>query len=251
MAGEARRRRLRVLLARADAKTVNVTAIDAALVHGSAVREGLAARSNERLEFVGDAVLGFIVARWLFERYPDANEGELALRKSSLVSDLALAATAERLDLESLLVLGQGLAKMPSSRRRSVLADAFEAFLAALYLEAGLEKVAVFVVREHLIEHERVSPSIDDPKTVLQEWTQRRYGVVPEYRERPEGPHHDRTFFAEVAVNDEMLAEGSGPSKKAAQRAAAAGALERLRKKYDDLAPRELSAPRGANGGAA
>jgi ribonuclease-3 len=230
-------------MARAGAAKADVAAFDAAFVHESAVRETLAARSNERLEFLGDAVLGFTVARSLCERYPEADEGELALRKSALVADSALAATAERLGFDALLVLGAGLAKMPPARRRSALADAFEAFLAVLWQQCGLETVADFVFREHVSERERTGGGVDDPKTVLQEWTQRRYGSVPEYRERFDGPDHERTFYAEVTVAGDVRAEGTGPSKKMAQRAAAARVLEVLGERFDDVAPRALSSP--------
>ncbi len=243
MAGESRRQRLRALLALAGAEQAKPAAFEAAFVHESAVREQLAERSNERLEFLGDAVLGLVVARSLCERYPDADEGELALRKSALVADAALAATADRLGFGGLLVLGAGLAKLPPARRRSALSDAFEAFLAALFEQCGLETVADFVLREHVREHESRGGGIDDPKTVLQEWTQRRFGAVPQYRERFEGPDHERTFYAEVIVAGDVRAEGSGPSKKLAQRAAAARVLEVLGERFDDVAPRALSAP--------
>lgn len=243
MAGESRRQRLRALLTRARAKRVDIAAFDAAFVHESAVKERLAERSNERLEFLGDAILGFTVARSLYERYPAADEGELTLRKAALVADSALAATAERLGFEALLLLGAGLAKMPLARRRSALADAFEAFLAVLAQQCGLDVVADFVQREHVAERERLGAGIDDPKTMLQEWTQRRFGAVPEYHERFEGPDHERIFFADVTVDGDVRAEGSGPSKKIAQRAAAARALEMLAERYDDVAPRALSSP--------
>jgi len=232
---------MRALLRRVAIRGVDAAALETAFVHPSAVHEGRAAASYERLEFLGDAILGLIVARWLYKRYPDASEGELSLRKSSLVSDLALAATAERLEFSELVVAGAGLGTV--QRRTSLLADAFEAFIAALYLEAGFEKVAAFVVREHLSEHEKSLETLHDPKTILQEWSQRRYAAVPSYRERFEGPAHARTFHVDVSVNGETLAGGSGPSKKAAQRVAAASALEVLRERFEDLAPRELSAP--------
>ncbi len=227
----------------ATAPNALVDAFDAAFVHESAARERLAPRSNERLEFLGDAILGFVVARSLCERYPDATEGELALRKSSLVSDTALAATAERLGFDPLLLLGAGLANLPFARHRSALADAFEAFLAVLHRECGLERVEAFVMREHVAERERLGGAIDDPKTMLQEWSQRRFATVPAYEERFEGPDHERTFFADVLVAD-VRASGSGPSKKEAQRAAAAAALALLGERYDDVAPRALSAAR-------
>ncbi len=241
MAGEARRQRLRALLAIAGAPDADPAAFELAFVHESAVRERLAARSNERLEFFGDAVLGFVVARSLYERYPAALEGELALRKSALVADSALARTAERLDFGALLVLGAGLARLPPARRRSMLADAFEAFVAALYRARGLDVAAAFVVREHVLEWELRAEPLDDPKTLLQEWAQKHVADVPQYVDRFEGPDHERTFFAEVAVRDQVRAEGSGASKKAAQRAAAARALELLAERFDDLRPREFS----------
>ena len=224
----------------ANAPADVIDAFDAAFVHESAVKERLAPRSNERLEFLGDAILGFVVARSLYDRYPDAPEGELALRKSSLVADSALAATAERLGFEGLLVLGAGLAKLPAVRRRSALADAFEAFLAVLHRSCGLAATEMFVMREHVAERERLGGTIDDPKTILQEWSQRRSATVPVYADRFEGPDHERTFFSEVAVGD-VRANGTGPSKKEAQRAAAAAALVLLAERFDDVAPRELT----------
>jgi ribonuclease III len=242
MAGESRRQRLRALAGRLGAY-VDLKKLETAFVHESAVREKLAERSNERLEFLGDAILGMVVARDLFERYPNASEGELTLRKAALVNDETLATSAERLGLEPLLLLGAGLANAPSARRRSTLANAFEALVAVIYREAGLEAVSRFIEREHVAELERIAQSIEDPKTILQEWTQKRYTVVPTYTERAEGPAHERTFFSQVAVLDEILAAGSGPTKKAAQRAAAESALELLRERYGDIAAREFSAP--------
>ena len=241
MAGEARRQRLRALLALARASGVDPAAFDEAFVHGSAVREGLAPQSNERLEFVGDAILGNIVARSLFERYPDASEGELALRKSSLVSDIALADTAERLGFEALLVLGAGYANQASSRRRSALSDAFEAFVAALERACGPGVVAAFVAREHIAQRERRLEPLDDPKTVLQEWMQKHHRSLPAYTERFEGPAHERRFFAEVTGPGGLSAAGSGATKKAAQRDAAAAALAQLAQRHDDVGPRVLS----------
>jgi ribonuclease-3 len=211
-------------------------AIDAAFVHESAMREGLAEASNERLEFVGDAVVGFIVARWLFQHYPEASEGELALRKSSLVSDSALALAAERLGFEKLLVLGTGLAKLPPGRHRSSLADAFEAFVAALTHYAGIDAAERFIVKEHL-ERTRSMPLPFDAKTMLQEWTQKHSGATPLYIESVEGPPHERIFHSRVVVSGESLAEGSGSSKKIAQQAAAEAAILLLREEYGDIDP--------------
>ena len=241
MAGESYRSRLRALLARAGVKDGNLAAFEGAFVHDSAVSEKLAQRSNQRLEFLGDSVLGFVVARSLYERYRDANEGELGLRKAALVSDAAIARTAEELGFDHLLVMGASLAKEAPAKRRSLLGDAFEAFLAVLYRECGLEAVAHFVQREHIEPFERAGTELVDPKSALQEWSQRRFGTIPTYEERFEGSDHERTFHAVVSIAGEVRAEGSGPSKKSARRAAAARALELLGERYDDLAPRALS----------
>ena len=240
MAGEVRRRRLRALVARTGAD-LDIDALDAAFVHESAFREGLAERSNERLEFLGDALLGFVVARALYERYPAASQGELTLRKAALVSDAALAETAERLEFESLLLLGAGLGTAGAALPRSTLSDAFEAFLAALYFQAGIDVVAAFVAREHVAVHERNATPLDDPKSLLQHWSQRRFADVPTYVERFEGPPHQMVFFSEVTVAGDVLAAGSGPSKKAAQREAAARALEVVRERFGDLETRSYS----------
>jgi len=241
MAGEVRRRRLRALVARTGAN-LDIDALDAAFVHESAFREGLAERSNERLEFFGDALLGFVVTRALYERYPEASQGELTLRKAALVNDAVLADTAERLEFEPLLLLGKGLGAAGTARPRSTLSDAFEAFLAALYFQAGLDVVAAFVAREHVAVHERNATPLDDPKSLLQHWSQRRFGDVPKYAERFEGPPQQRVFFSEVTVAGDVLALGSGPSKKAAQREAAARALEVVRERYGDVETRRYSA---------
>jgi ribonuclease III len=227
MPGEVRRRKLRTLLRRVGAPDVALERIEPAFVHESAVREKLAEASNERLEFVGDAIVGVIVARWLFTRYPHAPEGELAVRKAALVSDAALAQTAERLGFEELLVLGAGLAKLAPARHRSTLANAFEAFVAALATGADLAAAERFLIKEHLGPTGDM-PVPHDPKTTLQEWTQKRALGTPLYTESAEGPPHERVFNSRVEVNGETLGEGAGPSKKTAQQAAAAVALARL-----------------------
>ncbi len=215
-------------------------------MHESAAKEGTAGGrplvSNERLEFLGDAVLGFIVARLLYERYPSAPEGELALRKSSLVSDAALAVSAERLGFGPLLVLGRGFARATAGPTRSMLAGSFEAFVAVLARAAGVDVAAAFVEREHVAWLADAAVPAGDPKTVLQEWSQGFHGSTPRYVDRAEGPPHDRTFVATALVDGEPLADGSGRSKKEAQRAAAARALELLAERHGDVAVQKLSA---------
>lgn len=232
MSGEARRRRLRALRAQTRLGRIELERLDAAFVHESAAAEHIeAARglpSNQRLEFLGDAVLGCAVAAWLYRRYPDAPEGELALRKAYLVSEPALAETARHLGLGELLILGKGAAASDAARGDSTLADALEALIAVVYLERGMEAAARFVEDEHADRLGGRKPAAPDPKTALQELTQRVYHCIPSYEEVGEGPDHRRSYTATVAVAGDVLASGIGSSKKAAQRAAAAAALDVL-----------------------
>jgi ribonuclease-3 len=223
-----REAKLRALIRKAGARDLEIAALDAAFIHESAVRDGIARVSNERLEFVGDAIVGFVTARWLYEHHPSEPEGSLALRKSALVSDAALATTADRLGFGELMIFGAGTSRLPPPRLRSSLAGAFEAFVAALYTQGGFDVARAFVERQHLRDLDLAAVPQADPKTALQEYTQAHFATMPRYTEEFEGPAHERVFHARVAVNGEFMGEGSGPTKRAAQRAAARTALERL-----------------------
>lgn len=227
---------MRALLKRSGAPNVDPAAIERAFVHESAARES-AGISNERLEFYGDAILGFVTARYVFATYPDASEGDLHRRKAALVSGESCAHTARRLGFPDVLVLGHGLAASGGSENASVLADAFEAYIAALYFATDLDVVRTFIEREHLAQLDRADAGEADAKTALQEFTQARFAATPVYFERAEGPAHDRRFTSQVRVSDEILGEGIGPSKKAAQQSAAAMALARLRERTPPEAP--------------
>ena len=231
MAGEARRRRLRKLLRETGLGHVRPASVERAFVHDSAVLQERLENpnaSNERLEFLGDAVLSVATARWLYVRYPQEREGELTRRRAALVNDATLAITARRLGLGDLLVLGPGEAAAGGADRLSILAAAFEAFVGALYLDAGIEVAEAFVEREHLGHVERAEMAASDPKTALQELIQARSGVTPTYDDAASGPPHRRTFTSRVRVKGQVLGEGIGASKKAAQRAAAEIALSVL-----------------------
>jgi ribonuclease-3 len=219
---------LRKLLATAGVKKPRSLApFEAAFAHESAVAERLAAVSNERLEFLGDAVLGYAAARWLFDRYPEGSEGELTRRRAALVSGAALAKTAERLGFDALVILGTGQ-RLGALSRTSILGDAFEAFVATLAREASLKTAVRFVEEQHFAQLDCEQPAAD-AKTALQELSQQLYRSTPTYREESEGPPHERRFTAYVTVNGAILGSGAGPSKKTAQQAAAAVALEALR----------------------
>jgi ribonuclease-3 len=199
----------------------------AAWVHRSAANERKLAGNYERLEFLGDAVLGMIAARWLYRRHPDLPEGELARRKSALVSAGALARYARELGLGAHLVIGQGEERSGGRDKSSLLADSLEAVIAAVYLDGGM-RGAIKVVERFL---RASSASLDvasaDAKSDLQERTQAGGRSAPVYRVSEEsGPDHDKRFTVEVLIDGEVAGRGSGRSKKAAELDAARSVLE-------------------------
>lgn len=228
MAGEARRRRLRALLALAGVRRPgDLAGIERAFRHESLAKER-GGTSNERLEFLGDSVLGFLVAGWLFERFGDEPEGALTLRKAAAVNDAQFATTARRLGFADLVELGTGLRGSGGADNTSVLADAFEAFVAALYLHYGLEKARHFVLTQHveLLDHAGGAPL--DAKSRLQHYAQEHLLATPVYREVDRGTPQQPAFRSRVTVNGKTLGTGNGPSKKSAQQAAASAALAAL-----------------------
>ena len=207
---------------------------DEALLRQALTHRSFSSRNNERLEFLGDAVLGFHVARELYTRFPDAAEGELSRMRASLVNGEQLAGLAERLSLGQWLQLGSGELKSGGRRRGSILADAFEAIIGAIYLDAGIEAASRFidVQYEELFAQERLGVVRKDPKTSLQEYLQARALELPEYEViAVEGQAHDQLFRVRCHVRDkhneyEALAEGR--SRKKAEQSAASMMLEKL-----------------------
>lgn len=227
-----------------DAAKADCALLDVALTHDSygyeRARPGETAVSNERLEFLGDAVLGHAVARYLYERYPDEPEGALSRRRAALVSREALAASAQRLDVGPLLLLGKGEAASGGERRPSILAAVFEALVGAVYLREGFDAAASFVTREHLA-HAAV-PEASDPKTALQEYAQARFKHAPVYAVTGEaGPAHAKAFTVAVTVGGKVMGTGTGPTKKLAQARAAAQALSAIPKRAQRRRGTELS----------
>jgi ribonuclease-3 len=228
MAGENRRRRLRALLACAGVRSAgDLTLIEQAFVHESSAKESGGA-SNERMEFLGDSILGYITAGWLFERFPQEPEGRLTVRKAAIVNDAQLAESARRLGFSDLVELGVGMRNAGGADNGSILADAFEAFVAAVALRYGVEKARTFVVREHIEQLDHASDALLDSKTRLQHYAQEHLSATPVYRERSYGTPQAPRFSSSVQVNGKTLGTGSGPSKKAAQQAAAQAALATL-----------------------
>ena len=204
-----------------------------ALCHSSYANEHRSAHlnSNERLEFLGDSVLGFVTAEFLFVQHPDLPEGDLTRIRAVLVCEQSLYEVAKKLDLGRYLKLGRGEEAGGGRQRTSILADATEAVFAAVYLDGGIIAASALIHRL-LLDAEReeaVEERRRDYKTALQELVQRQADQVLTYRMvGEEGPDHAKTFVAEVLLNGEPLGRGSGHSKKEAEQAAARSALESL-----------------------
>ncbi|HVN48597.1 MAG TPA: ribonuclease III [Bacteroidota bacterium] len=189
--------------------------------------------SNERLEFLGDAILNFIVAEYLFEKYPDHEEGYLTKVRSRLVNRKALAQQAREIHLSEFLLLSSSAAQSIDSGSESILADAFEAVIGAMYLDGGLKTARTFIRAQLLTNDEVFQCALldDNYKSGLLEYAQAHSFGIPRYMVvREEGPEHDRRFTVEVLVNMQTLGTGTGRNKKEAEQAAAAQAMERLQK---------------------
>ena len=209
--------------------------LEHAMTHTSRANEDVSGgvRDNESMEFLGDAVLGFVVADVLFRDFPEYDEGQKSKMKASLVSTATLAQQAERLDLGEHMLLGRGEEKTGGRRKQALLADSYEALIAAIYLDGGVEPARAFIVREFgplIAEARRTGVSDRDYKSALQELLQSRELPLPEYRLVASiGPDHRKLFQVEVIVKGERIGDATGRSKKEAEQEAARAALEKLR----------------------
>ena len=204
--------------------------LERALTHRSrAHEEGRAASHYERLEFLGDSLLGFLVAEWLMATAPEADEGELTRARQAIVSTGPLAQAAREMGLGEALRLGRGEEGTGGRGKDKLLEDAFEAVLGAVYEDGGIRAARAFVRRHlkgRLAEVGTGPESADDAKTRLQEAVQARLRLTPTYRiVRTAGPAHARAFTAEVLVGGRVAGEGTGPSRKRAEQEAARAAL--------------------------
>jgi ribonuclease-3 len=209
--------------------------LEHAMTHTSRANEDVSGGvvDNESMEFLGDAILGFVVADVLFREFPEFDEGEKSKTKAALVSTTTLARQAEQLNLGEHLLLGRGEEKTGGRQKQALLADSYEALIAAIYLDGGIEHARAFIVREFgaLLEAvRRHGVGGHDYKSALQEFVQSRDLPLPEYRlVGSVGPDHRKRFQIEVLVNGERLAEATGPSKKESEQEAARAALEKLK----------------------
>lgn len=212
-------------------KFKNRALLTMALTHSSYANENRSRGAcNERLEFLGDSILGFIVAEYLYSTFPELPEGKMTKLRADLVCEKSLASVADKLGLGDSLLLGKGEEKGGGRTRASILADATEALLAALYLDSGLEEPKK-VIYDYIISGFSVEThSAEDYKTQLQELIQQDAGHTLNYTEIGEsGPDHDKVFSVAVLLDGNELAQGEGKTKKQAEQNAAKYALEKLK----------------------
>ena len=211
----------------------NRALLETALTHSSYANENRASGivCNERLEFLGDSVLGVTVADFLYRHFPDMPEGRMTRLRAELVCEQSLHRVALELHLGDYLRLGKGEEHNGGRKRASILSDAVEAVIAAMYLDAGMETAAGFIHRCLLDDVRAIeTPTFTDYKTSLQELVQRHSGQVLSYElVGEEGPDHAKTFRVQVCLNGDPIGRGTGRTKKEAEQAAAANALEALR----------------------
>ena len=204
--------------------------LENALTHSSCANESRGKlQSNERLEFLGDSILGMVVADHLYRNHPDLPEGELTRTRAALVCEESLVEVAAELDLGEYLRLGKGEEAGGGRHRPSIQADAVEAVLAAVYLDGGIGSARKIITRYILCREVEGLNSSRDYKTALQELVQRESGQVLKYRlTGEEGPDHDKRFFVEVDLNGTPVGAGKGHSKKEAEQMAAKAAIAKL-----------------------
>ena len=211
----------------------NRALLETALTHSSYANENRASGilCNERLEFLGDSVLGVTVADFLYRHFPDMPEGRMTRLRAELVCEQSLHRVALELHLGDYLRLGKGEEHNGGRKRASILSDAVEAVIAAMYLDAGMETAAGFIHRCLLDDVRAIeTPTFTDYKTSLQELVQRHSGQVLSYElVGEEGPDHAKTFRVQVCLNGDPIGRGTGRTKKEAEQTAAANALEALR----------------------
>ena len=209
----------------------NITLLQNALTHSSYANECWhdSLKSNERLEFLGDSILGMVVAEYLYQNFPDRPEGELTRMRADMVCEQALSAVAEGIRLGEHLLLGHGEEQGGGRKRVSILADAVESVIAACFLDGGMEAAKGFIDRFILCDVPVTKLHNADYKTALQELVQKKKGQTLSYVLSGEsGPDHDKRFEVEVHLNDAVVGRGFGSSKKRAEQDAARAAMESL-----------------------
>ena len=214
-------------------KFENITLLQNALTHSSYANERWhnSLLSNERLEFLGDSILGMVVAEYLYANFPDRPEGELTRMRADMVCETSLARIATQLELGKHLLLGHGEERFGGRSRASILADAVESVIAAAFLDGGMEAAKGIITRFVLSDVPVSKLHNVDYKTSLQELVQQKKNQTLRYQLVGEsGPDHDKVFTAQVLLNEQVVGEGTGSSKKRAEQDAARAAMEKLKK---------------------
>lgn len=212
-------------------KFKNIEILQQALTHRSYLNEnrGIKTEHNERLEFLGDAVLELVITDYLYHEYPDKTEGDLTSIRSALVNATSCAAVAKKLNVNDFILLSRGEAKDTGRARQYILANALEAIIGAIYLDSGYEKAKDFILKNIAPQtHKIVKEALwIDAKSKFQEKAQDVVGITPSYKTIKEtGPDHDKKFTVGVFLGGQLVAEGSGDSKQDAEQAAARKALK-------------------------
>ena len=202
--------------------------LELALTHSSFANENKLKKNNERFEFLGDSVLGFVTAEYLFTEFKNRPEGEMTKLRAAVVCEKSLFKFAEQIDLGKYILLGRGEDSTGGRNRPSVVSDAFEAIIAAIYIDGGIEAVKPYILR-FIKDAVKRETSFKDNKSLLQEEIQKVKGNSLAYEEvGEEGPDHDKNFVFRVKLNGEVIGEGKGKSKKEAEQNAAGNALNKL-----------------------
>ncbi len=209
--------------------------LDKALTHRSFINENqaLELKDNERLEFLGDAVLDLCISDMLMREFPDFTEGQLSKIRASVVNEPTLAELAKEFRLGEFVLLGKGEELSGGRSKSSILSNSFEAVIAAIYLDGGYDRTLEFIrnLFQPFIEKWLHSPIYKDYKTLLQEFSQNRFKVVPKYQLiHEQGPDHDKIFHIRLTISDLLEATGVGKNKKEAEQQAARQAIEELQK---------------------
>lgn len=204
-----------------------------ALIHRSFANESgdPAIEDNEKFEFLGDSVLGFVISDFLYHAFPNFREGDMSRVKSHIVSEAYLAMLAKEIDLGSFMLLGKGEASSGGQKKHSLLSDCYEALIASIYLDGGIEPAREFLMRtfKERVETLVYDRHILDHKSLLQEYAQEHFHCNPRYRlRRAIGPDHERCYEMELYINGDVFSVGTGRNKKESEQSAAKAALEKL-----------------------
>ncbi len=226
-----RKKELKRILKKNQINFKNFNLINLSLSHRSYINERGLTENNEKLEFLGDSILGFVITEYLFLNFRDYSEGELARIKSVVISENTLSKVAINIGLDKIILIGKGEEISGGRAKKTILSDAFEAFLGSYYFDSNLNKVKDLIIKLFKKEINLVveDKHEKDYKTLLQELSQKKFKICPIYKlVSKKGPEHDTTFIMEVTINNKVYGNGSGKSKKEAEKFAAMNAYLKL-----------------------